>query len=68
MHRPTPPAVFVSRPAPQWRCEVLPGGAFVIFTAQAPNAVHRLIQRLVLGFRWSRLPQAGTGPDEGGSS
>lgn len=48
--------VIKNTPPPEWSVELLDG---VILhpdgTKKAPNAFHRLMQRLVFGFKWKRL-------------
>lgn len=48
--------VFNTPPPPEWSVEVVDG---VLWhpdsTKKVPNAFHRLMQRLVFGFKWKRL-------------
>lgn len=44
---------------PAWRLDILPEGGFSVLINEGkpvPNAFHRMMQRLVLGFKWTRLP------------
>jgi hypothetical protein len=37
-----------------WQCQVA-GVTYTPFEGQEPNTFHRLMQRLILGFRWSKV-------------
>lgn len=47
----TEPTVYV------WECDINEGGLRLYYAAdrKIPNAFHRLMQRLVLGFKWKKL-------------
>lgn len=55
---PSPPFVITGWPAPLWEW-TFDGGYFKAKTPQAPNALNRAMQRLVLGIRWTLLPNTG---------
>ena len=48
------PGAFVMPPAAMWKVDIA-HGAMVINTPNGPNALHRLAQRIVLGFKWEAL-------------
>lgn len=36
----------------EWKLEPFRGSSFGLFFAKPPNLFHRIVQRLVFGFRW----------------
>jgi hypothetical protein len=52
-----PPDFVWQHKASPWRCYLFGSDRGVIFhpsKGQEPNAFHRLMQRLILGFRWEK--------------
>lgn len=46
---------FISTPKYAWECEFMPNATWRCEEGKQPNAFHRLMQRLMFGFKWSRI-------------
>lgn len=51
---PKPEIVVDSPPPMPWVLHIVPGGGFPIEVPERPNLVRRLLQRLLLGWRYER--------------
>lgn len=46
--------MFFKEPGKNWKLTPFPGDHFGLFFSRPPNLFHRLMQRLILGFKWTR--------------
>jgi hypothetical protein len=51
------PLEIIEKPNYVWSCEVMPKVYWRREEGQQPNAFHRLMQRLVFGFKWERIEE-----------
>ena len=49
------PTATIETPKYAWRCTVTQNFPFYCKEGQQPNAFRRLMQRIVLGFKWERV-------------
>ena len=38
----------------EWQCEICSGNVIVPFKGGEPNLIHRWLQKVILGFKWSK--------------